>query len=157
MLLLALLLLFASLASVHGSDSTYYIGAGRYDITGPAAGVEMVRIRPPPPLLSPHFTQCMHTHTHTHTHMLLAFHGSLSLSPPFDPLVSADGLRQAPTVHLWHPHQTMEQGFRHRRCAAEKQDCLRQHRRLHGYADTEERGALESYRSYSSRIEEVPV
>eukprot|EP00731_Ephydatia_muelleri_P030761 Em0022g275a len=42
MLLLALLLLFASLASVHGSDSTYYIGAGRYDITGPAAGVEMM-------------------------------------------------------------------------------------------------------------------
>ena len=78
MLLLALLLLFASLASVHSSDSTYYIGAGRYDITGPAAGVEMVRIRPPPPPLSPHFTQCMHTHTHTH--MLLAFTGSLPLS-----------------------------------------------------------------------------
>ena len=45
--MLLLTLLFASLASVHGSDSTYNIGAGRYDITGPAAGVEMVSIPPP--------------------------------------------------------------------------------------------------------------
>eukprot|EP00731_Ephydatia_muelleri_P030762 Em0022g276a len=41
----ALLVLLCSVALVqlaHGDDSTYLIGVGRYDITGPAAGVEMM-------------------------------------------------------------------------------------------------------------------
>ena len=45
----ALLVLLCSVALVqlaHGDDSTYLIGVGRYDITGPAAGVEMVRHGP---------------------------------------------------------------------------------------------------------------
>lgn len=35
--------LLVCLGSVSGDDSTFYIGTGRYDITGPAVQIEMVR------------------------------------------------------------------------------------------------------------------
>ena len=33
----------ATLGLAAGDDSTYYIGTGRYDVTGPSVEIEMVR------------------------------------------------------------------------------------------------------------------
>lgn len=38
----ALVCVLAGFTLVHGDDSTYYIGMGRYDITGPSVQIEMV-------------------------------------------------------------------------------------------------------------------
>lgn len=39
-----LLCFFACLGIAVGAGDTYYIGTGRYDVTGPAAQIEMVSI-----------------------------------------------------------------------------------------------------------------
>lgn len=38
-----LVALWSSFSIEASSDFSYYVGVGRYDITGPSAGVEMVR------------------------------------------------------------------------------------------------------------------
>ena len=53
MLEVVCLLLLGSLGLSAGAGSTYYVGTGRYDITGPSVQIEMVRTRQD---LTLHFT-----------------------------------------------------------------------------------------------------
>ena len=78
--MLIALVLVSLAAFANGADDTYLIGTGRYDVTGPAAEIEMVRMylvrykRCCNRYIAFVFVHTAHTHTHTHTDGICSSH-----------------------------------------------------------------------------------
>ena len=83
--------LFGLLYFAGAAAPPYYVGVGRYDVTGPAADVNMVLL------------PTLHAHYWLHSRRRACMHVCASLYWPNASVVCADGLRGARADNSWDP------------------------------------------------------